>query len=366
MGNYSVCVYAICKNEEAFVDRWMDSMSEADRVVVLDTGSTDATVEKLRNRGAEVTVEVISPWRFDTARNRSLELVPEDADICVCTDLDEVFQPGWRERLEEAWTPGAGQATYRYTWSFNPDGSEGVVFWYEKIHVRHGYRWVHPVHEVLVWVGEGAPGPMVTAEGVQLDHHPDPSKSRGQYLPLLELSVAEDPEDDRNVHYLGREYLYHGRWEDCISTLQRHLAMPTAVWRDERAASMRYMAKAYLQLGEPGPARGWYLRAVAEAPHLREPYIDLALLLYEQEAWDGVLYFTGCALSITHRPRTYICEAAPWGSLPYDLRAVAFYHTGRFSQALEAAQAALALEPENERLRGNVDLLNRMIPSDQT
>lgn len=134
----------------------------------------------------------------------------------------------------------------------------------------------------------------------------------------------------RNVHYLGREYLYHGRWEDCISTLQRHLAMPKAVWRDERAASMRYMAKAYLQLGEPGQARGWYLRAVAEAPHLREPYIDLALLLYEQEAWDGVLYFTGCALSITHRPRTYICEAAPWGSLPYDLRAVAFYHTVAF------------------------------------
>ena len=81
MGNYSVCVYAICKNEEAFVDRWMDSMSEADRVVVLDTGSSDATVEKLRNRGAEVTVEVISPWRFDTARNRSLELVPEDTAI---------------------------------------------------------------------------------------------------------------------------------------------------------------------------------------------------------------------------------------------------------------------------------------------
>ena len=87
MGNYSVCVYAICKNEEAFVDRWMDSMSEADRVVVLDTGSSDATVEKLRNRGAEVTVEVISPWRFDTARNRSLELVPEDADINgTCND----------------------------------------------------------------------------------------------------------------------------------------------------------------------------------------------------------------------------------------------------------------------------------------
>ena len=69
-----VCVYAICKNEEQFVDRWMDSMGEADQVVVLDTGSTDRTVEKLRARGALVTVEEITPWRFDVARNRSLEL----------------------------------------------------------------------------------------------------------------------------------------------------------------------------------------------------------------------------------------------------------------------------------------------------
>lgn len=51
MGRYKVCVYAICKNEEQFVERWMNSMSEADRVVVLDTGSEDGTVEKLRERG---------------------------------------------------------------------------------------------------------------------------------------------------------------------------------------------------------------------------------------------------------------------------------------------------------------------------
>ena len=64
MGNYNICVYAICKNEAKFVDRWMDSMLEADQVVVLDTGSEDGTVERLRARGAEVTVEAISPWRL--------------------------------------------------------------------------------------------------------------------------------------------------------------------------------------------------------------------------------------------------------------------------------------------------------------
>ena len=355
-----VVVYAIAKDEAQFVPRWMDSMGEADQVVVLDTGSTDGTPELLRERGAQVTAEAVVPWRFDRARNRSLALVPEDADICVCTDLDEVFRPGWRSALEAAWLPGASQASYRYTWSFLPDGSEGVVFWQEKIHARRGFQWIHPVHEVLAWTGPGTQGPRVTAAGVQLDHHPDPTKSRGQYLPLLELSVQEDPEDDRNLHYLGREYLYRGRWDDCIRTLKAHLALPRAVWRDERAASMRYIAKAYAQKGERSFARDWYLRAAAEAPHLREPWVELALLLYEDGAWEGVLYFTACALAIRERPRTYISEPAAWGSLPHDLRCQAFYHTGRIPQALEEARLALACSPGDPRLAGNAALLEKL------
>ena len=55
-----VCVYAICKNESKFVDRWMDSMREADSVYVLDTGSADDTAALLRARGAQVTVETTS------------------------------------------------------------------------------------------------------------------------------------------------------------------------------------------------------------------------------------------------------------------------------------------------------------------
>lgn len=361
MGKYKVCVYAICKNESQFVQRWMESMSEADLVVVLDTGSTDNTAELLRGNGAQVTVEQIEPWRFDTARNRSLELVPEDMDICVCTDLDEVFHSGWRERLEQGWQDGMGQVSYRYTWSFEADGSEGCVFWAEKIHSRRGYRWTHPVHEVLEWVGEGVRPRIVPINGIQLDHRPDPTKSRGQYLPLLELSVEEAPQDDRNMHYLGREYMYRGRWNDCIRTLKRHLALPTATWADERAASMRYIARAYANKGDVRRARRWYLRGVAEAPHLREPYMDLASFLYESQEWEGVLYFTGCALDIKERPATYICEAAAWGSLPWDLQAMAFYHTGRLEQALEAAEAAARLAPADGRLASNVRVIRQQL-----
>ena len=356
-----IVVYAIAKNEAQFARRWMESMGEADEIVVLDTGSTDGTPALLRELGAQVTEETITPWRFDTARNRSLELVDEDADICVCTDLDEVFHPGWRALLEKAWRPGYSQAVYRYTWNFRPDGSEGVVFWYEKIHARHGFCWTHPVHEVLTWVGKGKPGPRVTVEGIQLDHLADPTKSRAQYLGLLELSVKEAPDDDRNVHYLGREYMYRGRWDDCIRTLKRHLSMPSATWKDERAASMRYIAKCYIHKGQKNVAEGWFYRAIAEAPHLREPWLDLAMMLYEDKRWEGVVYFTGRALEIRERPRTYMTDAEAWGSLPYDLRAIGLYETGRIAEALEAAKEAYNLEPSNNRLLENVLALQRLL-----
>lgn len=356
-----VCVYAICKNESKFVDRWMDSMREADRVYVLDTGSADDTAALLRARGAQVTVETISPWRFDTARNRSLELVPDDADICVCTDIDEYFHPGWRRLLEEAWKPGTTRAAYRYTWNFNPDGSEGYVFWTEKAHSRHGYVWTHPVHEVLSWVGEGQEGGKVYVEGMQLDHRADNSKSRSQYLPLLEQSVLEDPDDDRNMHYLGREYYFHSMWDEAIITLKRHLLLPKATWRDERCASMRYIARCYAAKGDMGEAKRWLIRAVAEAPHLREPYLELAERMYEERNWDAVAALCRDALEITERPRTYICEAEAWGSMPWDLLSLGLYYTGRPSEAVDAAKTAQKLSPKDERIARNIEIMQESL-----
>ena len=352
MGKYRVYVYAISKNEQKFAARWMESMREADGVYVLDTGSTDETAATLRGLGAHVEEETITPWRFDAARNRSLELVPPDADVCVCTDLDEVFSPGWREALEAAWIPGARQARYKYVWSFNPDGSEGTVFYQDKMHAREGFRWVNPVHEVLRWQGAGEAA-CVLAQGVRLGHYPDESKSRAQYLPLLELAVREDPQNDRSLHYLGGEYFFHGRWDECIRTLKRHLALPNAAWRDERCASLRYMARAYGEKGDRYGQESCLLRAAGEAPHLREPWLDLARFCYAGQDWEGVLCHCMRALRITERPLTYITEAASFGPLPWDLLSLACWHLGLRSRALAAVEEALRLAPGDERLRKN-------------
>ena len=314
-----ICVYAISRNEAKFAERWYRSMSEADVVTVLDTGSDDGTAEALSALGAKVEVREIVPWRFDVARNESMKLIPEDADVCVCTDLDEVFLPGWRDALERAWKPGTTQrAAYRYTWSFRPDGAEGTVLWPDKIHAARGYRWIYPVHEVLARADGRAERPeeVVVCPEIRLHHHPDPGKSRGQYLPLLELSARENPEDARTQHYLGREYMFHGEWEKCISALEKHLSMPGATWKEERCASLRFIARAQRNLGRADEARISLYRAIAEAPHLREPYYEMANLLYWTNDYAGAMFMARQALNIRSRPEVYVSEDIAWSDEP--------------------------------------------------
>ena len=349
-----VTVYAISKNEEKFAARWVKSMAEADHICVLDTGSTDGTVEILADLGVIVRREEIDPWRFDVARNRSMELIPEDTDICVCTDLDEVFRPGWRAALERAWRPGTEQLRYSYIWSFDEHGRPGTEFLQEKIHAPGVFRWVHPVHEVLERTDGAVSWPVAEAPEIVLEHHPDHGKSRGGYLRLLELSVRERPNDDRNAHYLGREYMFHRRWDEAIAQLQRHLTLPTATWAAERSASMRFISRCYLAKGDQPEAMRWALRAVAEAPELRESWVQAEEAAYAGEDWPAAAFFGGKAVAVTKKSGCYINEERAWGAYPWDAMAYALYRLGDLEGAAAATERALELEPGNERLRDNM------------
>lgn len=359
---YKICVYAICKNEAQFVDRWMDSMQEADCVVVTDTGSTDDTVERLKSRGATVYSERIEPWRFDMARNISLEHVPEDMDICVCTDLDEIFASGWRASLEAAWKPGVKMGKYLYNWSLKEDGTPIVQFNYFKIHTRNDYRWNCPVHEYLKYCGT-EPERVVFIDGLVLNHHPDPGKSRGSYLPLLEMAVREEPENDRMTYYLGREYMYKGMWEKCIETLKRHLRLKTATWKEERCASMRWIAQSCCRLDRISEACAWYYRAIAEAPHLRDPYVECAKMAYEQKNWPMAFYMTQEALKIKAKSPVYVNMGYAWDHTPDDLCTIACYRLGMYERSLRHARAALSLLPDDERLKNNLGLIEIKLTS---
>ncbi len=356
MGKYNICVYAICKNEENFIDRWMDAVKEADMVVVTDTGSTDNTIEKLRARGAVVYSESIVPWRFDTARNIAMDHIPEDVDICVSNDVDEVFEKGWREKLEAAWNPEHTRARYLFTWSYHADGTPKKQFTMEKIHRRHGFRWSHPVHEILEYSGKD-PESIVFVPGMMLNHHPDLSKPRTQYLPLLELSARENPQDDRTSFWLGREYMYHGQHDKCIAELKRHLSLPSAAWDEERSASMRFIAKSYQSKGDFKQAKLWLYKAIAECSHIREPYLYMARLGYLENDWPLVFLMTEKALDIEDKTGSYLLEPEAWGYELYDLRAISCYRLELYNMAYQNALTACRMMPDDVRLKKNLELI---------
>ena len=340
-----VAVYGISKNEESSVVAWAKSCADADYRILLDTGSTDRTVELALAEGVTVHQELISPWRFDVARNRSLELIPDDVDLCISLDLDEVLVPGWREELERSFTPEVTRYRYLYTWSWNDDGQPGLQYSGDKIHSRHGYTWRYPVHEVLVPIGDE----VQDKTGLEIHHHRDQGKDRGQYLPLLELAVAEDPDNDRNAHYLAREYMYEQRFDDAAREFARHLAPPTALWAAERSQSMRYLA-----VCEPENAELWLRRAIDQAPTRREPWTDLAFHYFVQEQWVDCREACERALLLDRRPQEYLTEPQAWGSRLDDMAANAAFHLHDFRAAVRHGERAVALEPAEPRLHANL------------
>lgn len=336
-----VGVYAIALNEADHAARWAESARDADIRLVLDTGSTDDTVRILRDAGVTVLEQQFNPWRFDTARNAALDALPDDLDWHIALDLDEELQPGWRAALEQA-DPSANRARYEYTWSWNPDGTPGLMYGGDKIH-RRGFRWKHPVHEVLVTDVE-----IETWVDLRIHHHSDSSKPRSSYLPLLALAVHEDPDDDRNAHYYARELMYAGRLDEAVTEFRRHLALPRARWYTERAWSMRYLARC-----EPDQAERWLLRAAGEAPDYREPWVDLARH-YRDRNWELCLATAQRALSIDPRQLEYLTEADAWGAEPHDLAALASFYLGRREDAVSHGVRAVELNPTDERLAANL------------
>jgi len=348
MKTLKICVYAISKNEEQFVERFCVAAKDADLIMIADTGSTDKTVELAEANGARVHSICVTPWRFDIARNSALSLIPRDIDICISLDLDEELQPGWREEIERVWHDGSTRLRYKFDWGC------GIIFYYEKIHARHGYRWHHPCHEY--------PTPdRIEEKWAHTDmllaiHKPDPTKSRGQYLDLLRVSIEEDPFCPRNAFYYCRELSFHGHWVDAIIQGHRYLNLPKATWPNERCYAMRTMGRCYAELNQPDSAREWFTKAANEAPDTREPWCELAMLEYRHGNWQACYDAATRALQITNRELVYTVDPAVWGSQPHDLAGIAAWNLGMKDIAIEQAQLAVDKEPMDERLKANLTL----------
>jgi glycosyltransferase involved in cell wall biosynthesis len=340
-----IAVYTIALNEAAHAERWAESAADADYRIVADTGSSDDTVERLTRARVTVHRIAVRPWRFDVARNTAMALIPDDVDVCCTMDMDRFLEPGWRPRLEAAWTPGTTALFGRVVYRATADDPAVLRGWPAKnFHHRWGYRFKRAVHEALTYTGEEVTRDCADIVMCEVQDHG--KETRRQYLSLMELAHQEDPDDAQICFWLGRDYMWANRYEESIPLLERYLSLPTSTWTEERSEAMRYLARM-----QPDKKMLWLDKARNEAPHRREIWLDLAEELHGQADWLNLFWACTNGVEKTHRTGSYLDDAHCWGFRLYDLGAIAAWHLNVMDRAVYWGEKALELATNDQRPR---------------
>lgn len=105
MANADIGVVAIGRNEGARLIACLDSLAgHASRIVYVDSGSSDGSLEAARARGVEVvSLDMTQPFTAARARNAGLAQLREGGgipDFVQLVDGDCEVQPGWIETAE--------------------------------------------------------------------------------------------------------------------------------------------------------------------------------------------------------------------------------------------------------------------------
>lgn len=329
-----IAVYTIALNEEKHVERWAASNVDADVRIIADTGSSDKTIELAKKNNVTVVSVSVQPFRFDVARNAALALVPTDVDVCIIQDMDEVLDPGFVQSVREHWVDGVHRGWVKLNTDVDWDA--------DRVHARHGFRWVFPCHERCVrYVGPENSIHIPT----RMTHQPDNSKSRGQYLGLLEMMAKEEPHNSRGWFYLGREYFYRDMKQEALTAFNEYLKIGT--WNAERSATYRMMTKI-----DPDNSAQHVEKAVEEEAR-RESLTQAALVFYTKEDWNKCYHYSTLAVD-ADSPSDHFQEVWVTDKLIFDLAAISAYKLEKYDEALMYGLKAQELDPNDKRLSDNM------------
>lgn len=373
--NFTVAL--IAKNEAKTLPRLLDSLAEflrrGGKVLLLDTGSSDATIKVAKSWGCEVIAvgdKFVRHIDEDLARKLNERFVVGDegpivragerlfdyasarnhiarfspTDMIAMPDCDEAYTCLNLDEVTRQIDEGAEQFHYDFVFAHDANGRPLVQFKHSKFYNRSKFEWVGIIHEVLRGGGKSVALPPTT---LKLEHFQNKETDRSGYLRGLALDCLLNPDNDRNSHYFGRELYYRRMWRSAIQELRRHIAMNR--WVTERAQSMNFIGECLIQLGQDEEGLQWYFKSLLTEPGRREPLIRLAEYHFSKNNAKLTAIFAKAALEIG--PSSYYSNnATHYGSYPHELLYWAKWHTGEHDASREHFRKALELDPKNQRI----------------
>ena len=345
----------IVKDEAHVLARCLESaMPLVDWWVIADTGSTDGTQDLVRATLGDLPGRLVErPW-VDFAHNRQevLELArsaPQrsSGDYAVWIDADEQFADvpsdlGALDRDGYYLTVLEGGTRY---------GRLAVV------RLDRPWTWRSPVHEYLDLPGAtlGELGrPTVVAEHAGARSR-DPDTYRKDAA-ILAAAVEREAGDPRLQFYLAQSWRDAGELEQALAGYAARAGNPDG-WHQERWYARFQIAVLRERLGHPAAeVADAYLTAHQECPWRAEPLVELARLERTRERFAvGLLYARAATgLPMPHHEALFV-DADTYTWRAWDEVAINAYWAGEYAEGAAAARAALAVRPDDPRLRANLE-----------
>jgi tetratricopeptide (TPR) repeat protein len=293
----ALSVSMIVKNEAENLARCLQSVRRvADEIVVVDTGSTDNTVQIAESFGAKIGY---FKWCDDFAAARNYSLSLASGDWVLSMDGDDELVPGGDVtlRLFLETLPKVDVCSLR-TRVPVVGGLETFIDHPRLFRNHRGYHYVHSVHEQLV----NADGLLVLPQaptGISVYHHgylagpEEMQERRERNLRILEAELAARPEDGGVYFFLAKEYRALNKFAETIPYLRRSLKLtagqPTSFVRMKTYA---YLVDALNATEQPVEAEQLAREALAHYPDHPELLFNLgeALALQNREAEAVAVY----------------------------------------------------------------------------
>jgi tetratricopeptide (TPR) repeat protein len=222
----SLCM--IVKDEEEMLPRSLAAVAGAvDEIVVVDTGSTDRTVEIAESFGARV---LHHEWTGDFAAARNVSLEAATGDWILWLDADEVLVAGDADELRKLTGQTWREAFYLVETNFTGDIDDGTAVTHNALRVfrnRPWYRFEGRLHEQMAHHLPGYLPERIAHTQVRVEHYGylgvvrDKKDKARRNLELLEKQSEEGLDTAYHKFNLGSEYLALGEWERACDLLVR-------------------------------------------------------------------------------------------------------------------------------------------------
>lgn len=205
----------IVKNEEKHLHRCLTSIrSICDEIIVVDTGSTDRTVEIAHSFGAKV---FYFPWKKDFAAARNFAIEKASGDWIIQIDADEELfledQFKVRELIHQGQCDAAFVAINNRNSTVFGENLPTVHYLIRIYRNRKDIYYVNPIHEILKVPGKILPTDInFLHHGYNLDFE-SMKKKRKRNAEILYRRYKEDPDNVTTNFYLSMMHLGNQEYE---------------------------------------------------------------------------------------------------------------------------------------------------------